>query len=292
MAEIRATIEGPTEVKVTVTQPPDIKPTIQSVGPQGLTGPTGPQGPQGLQGNQGIQGEQGPAGNDGLIQSVVAGDNISVDDTDPANPVVSANEQTPDWGDIGGNLTEQSDLNSALQERVWTGGDEMSGALGMGNNQIYGLADGSDANHAVNKGQLDGKDYIALSPAPSSDHTASGTIVSLTAAESLVFGDFCYVNSSGKLAKADADAIATSGCVAMATESIDTDATGRFLLVGVARDDSWAWTVGGLIYLSTTAGGATQTPPSETDDVIQVLGVATHADRMLFNPQLTMVEHA
>lgn len=283
MAEIRATIEGPTEVKVTVTQPPDIKPTIQSVGPQGLTGPTGPQGPQGLQGNQGIQGEQGPPGNDGLIQSVVAGSGISVDNTDPASPVISVDGLTQD--DVGDGTTYKQ--YSDTEKTKLTGIEEGATA---NPNAIDSIVEDTTPQLG---GNLDlNENSIALVPAPATDHTVSGTIVTLTAAENLVFGDFCYVNSSGKLAKADADAIATSGCVAMAVESINADATGKFLLSGVARDDTWNWTVGGLIFLSTTAGGATQIQPSGTDDVIQILGVATHADRMLFNPQLTMVEHA
>lgn len=32
----------------------------------------------------------GPKGDDGVIQSIVAGTNVTVDDTDPANPIVSA----------------------------------------------------------------------------------------------------------------------------------------------------------------------------------------------------------
>lgn len=65
-------------------------------GEQGEEGPQGEQGPQGVQGEQGIQGATGPtgatgpAGADGVVQSIVAGTGITVDDTDPANPVVNA----------------------------------------------------------------------------------------------------------------------------------------------------------------------------------------------------------
>lgn len=48
------------------------------VGPQGETGPTG------------ATGAQGPQGDPGVVQSIVAGTNVTVDDTDPANPIVSA----------------------------------------------------------------------------------------------------------------------------------------------------------------------------------------------------------
>lgn len=39
---------------------------------------------------QGIQGVQGPAGADGVVQTIVAGTNVTVDSTDPANPIVNA----------------------------------------------------------------------------------------------------------------------------------------------------------------------------------------------------------
>lgn len=132
---------------------------------------------------------------------------------------------------------------------------------------------------------------LTLTEAPGSDHTANGIKETLTAGENLVFGDVCYFKSDGKMWKADADAIATASVIGMALATISADATGSFLMIGVARDDTWAWTVGGIIYLSTTAGALTQTAPSGTDDVVQILGIATHADRMYFNPQLVQIEH-
>jgi len=72
--------------------------------PRGDKGETGDQGIQGLKGDkgdtgatgatgdtgpQGIQGIQGNPGADGVVQAVVAGTGISVDSTDPANPVVT-----------------------------------------------------------------------------------------------------------------------------------------------------------------------------------------------------------
>ena len=49
----------------------------------------------------------------------------------------------------------------------------------------------------------------------------------------------------------------------------------------------------GLIYLSTTGTSGntlTQTAPSGSGDIVQILGVATHADRIFFNPSLTYAE--
>jgi hypothetical protein len=65
-------------------------------------------------------------------------------------------------------------------------------------------------------------------------------------------------------------------------------------MTGFVRNDSWNWTVGGWIYLSTngtTGNTLTQTAPSGTDEVVQILGVATHADRIWFAPQLIQIEN-
>lgn len=133
-----------------------------------------------------------------------------------------------------------------------------------------------------------------ITAAPTSDTTVSGTTTTFTANENQGFGDAVFINSSGKAQLGDADAIATAGCIALCTASVVTDGTGTYLLQGFARNDAWNWTVGGFVYLSTTGtttNTLTQTAPSGTDDVIQVLGVATHADRIYFNPQLVQVEH-
>jgi hypothetical protein len=51
------------------------------------------------------QGDQGDPGNDGVVQSIVAGDNIAVDDTDPANPIVSS---------TGGALASQAESEAGF----------------------------------------------------------------------------------------------------------------------------------------------------------------------------------
>jgi hypothetical protein len=150
--------------------------------------------------------------------------------------------------------------------------------------------EGSNVTLTVTDDPTDNEiDVTIATPAYSApdDDSVSGTIRPFTAAENLEFGDVCYMNSAGKMAKADADAIATSGAVAIATGTIATDATGNFMLNGAIRkDDAYTFTPGGLIYLATTAGAVTQTAPSGTDDVVQVLGWAITADEWMFNPSL------
>jgi hypothetical protein len=126
------------------------------------------------------------------------------------------------------------------------------------------------------------------------DHIARGNRLYLPTSVNVAIGDACYVTSNGKLAIGDADAIATSSCLFMATESLNANTSGYFLTMGTVRDDSWNWTVGGLIYLSTsgtTGNSLTQTAPSGMDDVIQILGVALSADMIYFTPNLMQIEH-
>ena len=73
--------------------PPGPEGPMGPQGPQGIQGPQGPQGPTGATGSQGPKGDtgaQGPQGNPGVVQSVVAGTGITVNNADPANPVVAS----------------------------------------------------------------------------------------------------------------------------------------------------------------------------------------------------------
>lgn len=134
-----------------------------------------------------------------------------------------------------------------------------------------------------------------LIASPASDHTASSNErITLTAGADLAFGDVGYIKSDGKVGLIDADAIATmSGLVMCIDATIANNASGTFMFIGVARDDTWNWTVGGLIYgtvTGTTGNTLSQTAPTGTDDVVQILGVALTADIMVFKPQLVQIE--
>jgi hypothetical protein len=130
-----------------------------------------------------------------------------------------------------------------------------------------------------------------------SDDTASGITAELTAGTALVWGNFCCIGDDGKMEKTDADdedgATNNARCVAFCTETIAENSEGTFLLQGFIRDDSeWNFTIGDLVFLSTTAGEVTQTAPSGADDCVVVVGVALTADVLYFNPSLQgIVEH-
>lgn len=130
---------------------------------------------------------------------------------------------------------------------------------------------------------------LTLNPAPDDD-SYSGESFTATAGEILAQWDPCYLKSDGKFWKVDADQVTTMPGVVLATAAILADAAGVFLKRGFARNDGWAgWTVGGLLY-SSTSGTITQTAPVGTGDQVQILGFAYAAKIIFFDPQLSSVE--
>lgn len=153
----------------------------------------------------------------------------------------------------------------------------------------------SDIDDAVSKKHAQNTDTeLLITSIPSSNLLASGIKTTFIANENQAFGDVCYINESGEAQIGDASAIANSKIIAMCIDSsVLADASGNYLLSGIARNDSWNFTVGGFVYLSTlgTSGNSlTQTAPNGEDECVVVIGIATHANRIYFNPQLVIVE--
>lgn len=59
------------------------------------------------------------------------------------------------WGNITGNINDQTDLMNELDQKVSKSGDTMTGTLNMDSNKITNLAEGTDTQDAVNLGQLE-----------------------------------------------------------------------------------------------------------------------------------------
>jgi len=106
------------------------------------------------------------------------------------------------------------------------------------------------------------------------------------------FGDIGYIASNGKVEFADADSMATTGALVMALGTYVSNNYCDFLIMGVARDASWNWTPGGMIYVTvngSTGSTLSQTPPSAAEDVVQIVGWALSANVMVFKPELTRI---
>jgi len=131
------------------------------------------------------------------------------------------------------------------------------------------------------------------------DHAYSGISATYTAGEALTMGDLVYYKSDGKVYKAKGDATSTMPCMGLATTDIAINTSVVILLKGYFQDASlYNFTVGGqasaaagLIYVSAaTAGLATQTIPSASTNIVQIVGQALTADIIYFDPCSTYVE--
>lgn len=135
---------------------------------------------------------------------------------------------------------------------------------------------------------------VQLTAALPTNTTAHGITTTFTANENQGFGDIVFINTDGEAQLADADSASTTPVVAMCiSSSVTANNVGGYLLYGIARNDAWNWTVGGYVYLSTTGttgNTLTQSAPSGTGDIVQLVGIATHPDRILFKPDLTTIE--
>jgi hypothetical protein len=127
------------------------------------------------------------------------------------------------------------------------------------------------------------------------NQTVDGLTTNKTAGETFAFGEIGYLNSDGKVYKANATNASKYPAVVMACGSITANNEGKFLLMGTARNDSWNFTAGGFIYLGTSDGAITQNGASltVTNYATQILGFAhPNADTVMFLPQLTYVVYA
>lgn len=167
----------------------------------------------------------------------------------------------------------------------------------LANGQDYDMISGDTLTLAMFDDQvwheIARKSGNVLDNSPDSDHTVSGTMATFTTNSAMSYGQVCYIINPGRMELAQANAASTSAVVAMCTETIAQYGSGKFILQGFARDDSWSWTIGGAIYLSdTVAGGLTQTAPADTNEVIKIVGYALTATIIYFNPEQTMIVHA
>lgn len=132
--------------------------------------------------------------------------------------------------------------------------------------------------------------YIIPSGEPATDETGYGIIETVTVDTNAVGkGAVLCLASDGHYDEADADAIATMKGLVLALDT--STGTKQVLRYGKFRKDSWNWTPGDIIYVSTTQGVLTNAVPTGADDVIKAVGVALTDDMIFFNPTETYITH-
>ncbi len=125
--------------------------------------------------------------------------------------------------------------------------------------------------------------------APSTDHTATGVVVTMNSGESVTAFNAVYIRTDGEVGPADADAATSMPAIGVALESKSDGQATKILISGVLRDDTYNFNAGEDLFIGTTAGEITATAPSGSGDTVQKIGVALSADTIYVNFNTTEV---
>ena len=159
---------------------------------------------------------------------------------------------------------------------------------GSGGTTAYVTLDGSTTKTVFNK-----PSQRTFAVSSTTDGDANGDIVFLGGTTSMTAGKIYHYKANGTWELADADsAVNCDGLLAVALGSAsDTDG---MLLRGMVTLDHDPGNLADVLFLSTTAGTATNTAPSGSGDIVRVIGYLLGGSngQIYFNPDGTFVEVA
>lgn len=181
-----------------------------------------------------------------------AGNSIQLDTNDPNIDITQAFEGGTDVV----NALKKGALSAfiSLDQTPWTSNID---------------AAGFSLNHAI----------VSMAAALATDNTYEGRrITGLVNLGGVTQWDAVYLNASSQWVKADANGSGTYPARGLAVTTQLTTAAVNVLTYGVVRHDAFAFTPGGTLYLSESAGGITQTAPVTSGSVVQQIGFALDAD--------------
>lgn len=119
-----------------------------------------------------------------------------------------------------------------------------------------------------------------------------GRTIAVTAREAITAFQVIYTTSTQYSLAISSDILKCTGMVGIAANS--AAAGGAVTMIyspSVIRNDSWNWTAGQPIYISTwTAGGMTQTKPTQSNVVIRLLGYAISQTIIMFDASKEWLE--
>jgi hypothetical protein len=124
-----------------------------------------------------------------------------------------------------------------------------------------------------------GDEHYEVDGTPGADDTWAGrAITGVNAGATIAQWEAVYMGSGGEWLLADATDDTAAPCRGVAAAAGTDNNPLTVVTEGVIRNDAWAWTPGGTLYLSTTTGGLTQTAPSTAGEIVQQVGFAISAD--------------
>lgn len=115
---------------------------------------------------------------------------------------------------------------------------------------------------------------------------SSGDFVELNVSENNIGIGACLGYSYGNIVLSNTDSASIILCSFLALET----GTGnkKLLTRGLIRNDIWSFTSGDNIYISnSTPGLLTNIVPSNSGDIVQLIGIALNSNLILFDPDKT-----
>jgi len=132
---------------------------------------------------------------------------------------------------------------------------------------------------------------IQLDDTPTaSTASGSGTIVNWSVSDATTAGTLYTVKTNGAWTPVDADNESTS--IGMLAIALSSNANLGMLLQGFFYKASHGFTIGLPLYISNTAGAFSTTRPTGTNDYVRIIGYATSANYIYFDPDKTWVQVA
>lgn len=168
-----------------------------------------------------------------------------------------------------------------------TGDDHVfyAGASSTSRNELIRI-DGSNGDI-----KLSPSSRIILDDTPTaSTASGSGTIVNWSVSDATTAGTLYTVKTNGLWTPVDADNEATS--IGMLAIALGSNATAGMLLQGFFYKASHGFTIGLPLYISNTAGAFSTTRPTGANDYVRIIGYATSANYIYFDPDKTWVQVA
>ena len=128
-----------------------------------------------------------------------------------------------------------------------------------------------------------------------SDETASGDIITVTFGEDVVFGKLCYPDTTANewMLGLGTNVAVKHPVRGVALESKGNGETGKLLIRGIIRSSTYfsAFSSNDGLWLSDgTAGLWVNAAPSDSGDIVQMVGWVIATNYALFNPDLTYIE--
>jgi hypothetical protein len=173
---------------------------------------------------------------------------------------------------------------NAIKRNSTLGGLEIR----TGNVASINILDNSNATFAGDI-VLGASSSIVLDDTPTaSTASGSGTIVNWSVSTSVTAGTLYVVKTDGGWTTADADSEAKS--TAMAAIALGSNATAGMLLQGFFYKAGHGFALGSPLYISNTAGAFSNSRPTGTGDYVRIIGYATSANYIYFDPDKTWVK--